>query len=130
MYPITSFVLHEVVEYQKKDFLFYHSAKLAVTYGSSYEERSSLWGLLHVLQACFYCNQEGDTCEGWFGFSSFLFAQKLWAMNVDQLNAFGLEVVDCKFLSPHLFGRVKSKLCNIHVLLCNSLKKMCSVFCR
>lgn len=31
--PDTSFVLHEVEEYQKKDFLFYHSAKLAVTYG-------------------------------------------------------------------------------------------------
>ncbi|KAM7501939.1 hypothetical protein LguiB_000843 [Lonicera macranthoides] len=31
--PDTNFVLHEVEEYQKKDFLFYHSAKLAVTYG-------------------------------------------------------------------------------------------------
>ncbi|CAO2824111.1 unnamed protein product [Amaranthus hypochondriacus] len=31
--PDTSFVLHEVEEHQKKDFLFYHSAKLAVTYG-------------------------------------------------------------------------------------------------
>ncbi|XP_043703590.1 pentatricopeptide repeat-containing protein At5g03800 isoform X2 [Telopea speciosissima] len=31
--PDTSFVLHEVEENQKKDFLFYHSAKLAVTYG-------------------------------------------------------------------------------------------------
>ncbi|XP_065856685.1 pentatricopeptide repeat-containing protein At5g03800 [Euphorbia lathyris] len=29
----TSFVLHELEEYQKKDFLFYHSAKLAATYG-------------------------------------------------------------------------------------------------
>ncbi|XP_076959296.1 pentatricopeptide repeat-containing protein At5g03800-like [Bidens hawaiensis] len=31
--PDTSFVLHEVEEHQKRDFLFYHSAKLAVTYG-------------------------------------------------------------------------------------------------
>lgn len=31
--PDTSFVLHEVEEYQKRDFLFYHSAKLAATYG-------------------------------------------------------------------------------------------------
>ncbi|CAK7343320.1 unnamed protein product [Dovyalis caffra] len=31
--PDTSFVLHEVEEQQKKDFLFYHSAKLAATYG-------------------------------------------------------------------------------------------------
>ncbi|KAJ4830860.1 hypothetical protein Tsubulata_040378 [Turnera subulata] len=31
--PDTSFVLHEVGEQQKKDFLFYHSAKLAATYG-------------------------------------------------------------------------------------------------
>ncbi|XP_020973959.1 pentatricopeptide repeat-containing protein At5g03800 isoform X1 [Arachis ipaensis] len=31
--PDTSFVLHEVEEYQKKDFLFCHSAKLAATYG-------------------------------------------------------------------------------------------------
>ncbi|KAJ7976027.1 Pentatricopeptide repeat-containing protein [Quillaja saponaria] len=31
--PDTSFVLHEVEEHQKKDFLFYHSAKLAATYG-------------------------------------------------------------------------------------------------
>ncbi|XP_054796444.1 pentatricopeptide repeat-containing protein At5g03800 [Prosopis cineraria] len=31
--PDTSFVLHEVEEYQKKDFLFHHSAKLAATYG-------------------------------------------------------------------------------------------------
>uniref|UniRef100_A0A7C9E0B5 DYW domain-containing protein n=1 Tax=Opuntia streptacantha TaxID=393608 RepID=A0A7C9E0B5_OPUST len=31
--PDTSFVLHEVEEHQKKDFLYYHSAKLAVTYG-------------------------------------------------------------------------------------------------
>ncbi|KAB1221221.1 hypothetical protein CJ030_MR2G020381 [Morella rubra] len=31
--PDTSFVLHEAEEHQKKDFLFYHSAKLAATYG-------------------------------------------------------------------------------------------------
>ena len=31
--PDTSFALHEVEEYQKKDFLFYHSAKIALTYG-------------------------------------------------------------------------------------------------
>ncbi|CAN4111229.1 unnamed protein product [Withania somnifera] len=31
--PDTNFVLHEVEEHQKKDFLFYHSAKLAVTFG-------------------------------------------------------------------------------------------------
>ncbi|KAK3226690.1 hypothetical protein Dsin_006552 [Dipteronia sinensis] len=31
--PDTSFVLHEVDEQQKKNFLFYHSAKLAATYG-------------------------------------------------------------------------------------------------
>ncbi|CAL9155721.1 unnamed protein product [Musa hybrid cultivar] len=31
--PDTCFVLHEVEEYQKKNFLFYHSAKLAVVYG-------------------------------------------------------------------------------------------------
>ncbi|KAK2965378.1 hypothetical protein RJ640_024120 [Escallonia rubra] len=31
--PDTSFVLHEVEEHQKTEFLFYHSAKLAVTYG-------------------------------------------------------------------------------------------------
>lgn len=31
--PDTSYVLHEVEENQKRNFLFYHSAKLAVTYG-------------------------------------------------------------------------------------------------
>ncbi|CAL1373100.1 unnamed protein product [Linum trigynum] len=31
--PDTSFVLQEVEEHQKKEFLFYHSAKLAATYG-------------------------------------------------------------------------------------------------
>ncbi|WRX23127.1 Pentatricopeptide repeat - like 10, partial [Theobroma cacao] len=31
--PDTSFVLHEVEEHQKKDFLLYHSAKLTTTYG-------------------------------------------------------------------------------------------------
>ena len=31
--PDTSYVLHDVEEHQKKDFLFYHSAKLAATYG-------------------------------------------------------------------------------------------------
>lgn len=31
--PDTSFVLQEVEEHQKENFLFYHSAKLAVTYG-------------------------------------------------------------------------------------------------
>ncbi|CDP15329.1 unnamed protein product [Coffea canephora] len=31
--PDTSFVLHEAEEHQKKDFLFYHSAKLAMTFG-------------------------------------------------------------------------------------------------
>ena len=31
--PDTSFVLHDVEEHQKKDFLFNHSAKLAATYG-------------------------------------------------------------------------------------------------
>ncbi|GMN39308.1 hypothetical protein TIFTF001_008534 [Ficus carica] len=31
--PDTSFVLHEVEEHQKRNFLFYHSVKLAATYG-------------------------------------------------------------------------------------------------
>ncbi|CAH9138411.1 unnamed protein product [Cuscuta epithymum] len=31
--PDTNYVLHEVEEYQKKNFLLYHSSKLAVTYG-------------------------------------------------------------------------------------------------
>ncbi|KAI4319008.1 hypothetical protein MLD38_032658 [Melastoma candidum] len=31
--PDTSFVLHEVEEHQKKEFLFYHSAKLAAAFG-------------------------------------------------------------------------------------------------
>ncbi|KAF3441753.1 hypothetical protein FNV43_RR15668 [Rhamnella rubrinervis] len=31
--PDTNFVLHEIEEHQKKEFLFYHSAKLAATYG-------------------------------------------------------------------------------------------------
>ncbi|KAK7284944.1 hypothetical protein RJT34_19698 [Clitoria ternatea] len=31
--PDTSFVIHEVEEHQKKNFLFYHSSKLAATYG-------------------------------------------------------------------------------------------------
>ncbi|KAK9168470.1 hypothetical protein Syun_000610 [Stephania yunnanensis] len=31
--PDTTFVLHEVEEHQKTDFLYYHSAKLALTYG-------------------------------------------------------------------------------------------------
>ncbi|XP_044478633.1 pentatricopeptide repeat-containing protein At5g03800 [Mangifera indica] len=31
--PDTRYVLHEVEEHQKKDFLFYHSAKLAATFG-------------------------------------------------------------------------------------------------
>ncbi|CAN6439318.1 unnamed protein product [Victoria cruziana] len=31
--PDTSFVLHEVEEYQKENFLYYHSSKLALTYG-------------------------------------------------------------------------------------------------
>ncbi|KAK2965382.1 hypothetical protein RJ640_024124 [Escallonia rubra] len=59
----TSFVLHEVEEHQKTEFLFYQSVKLAVTYGqwasydqarearSSYEEHRSLWRLPYLLQA-------------------------------------------------------------------------------
>ncbi|KAK6140106.1 hypothetical protein DH2020_026104 [Rehmannia glutinosa] len=77
--PDTSFVLHEVEEHQKVNFLLYHSGKLAVTYGILMTgpgkpvrviKNIHLCGDCHTfLEVCFGCYEKGDTCERCFWFS-------------------------------------------------------------
>ncbi|XP_057984291.1 pentatricopeptide repeat-containing protein At5g03800 isoform X2 [Malania oleifera] len=54
--PDTSFVLHEVEEHQKKDFLFYHSAKLAVTYGLLMTKRGQPIRVVKNIHLCGDCH--------------------------------------------------------------------------
>lgn len=79
--PDTSFVLHEVEEYHKKNFLFHHSAKLAATYGMLMTKPGkpirivkfpSLWGLPFIPKICIYCHKEGYISERFFWISLFL----------------------------------------------------------
>ncbi|KAG9459269.1 hypothetical protein H6P81_003777 [Aristolochia fimbriata] len=55
--PETSFVLHEVEEYQKKDFLVYHSAKLAVTYGLLMTEPGKPVHVMKNIRLCGDCHE-------------------------------------------------------------------------
>lgn len=79
--PDTSFVLHEVEEYHKKNFVFHHSAKLAATYGMLMTKPRkpirivkfpSLWGLPFIPKICIYCHKEGYISERFFWISLFL----------------------------------------------------------
>ncbi|CAN0879982.1 Pentatricopeptide repeat-containing protein At5g03800 [Linum grandiflorum] len=54
--PDTSFVLHEVEEYQKKEFLFYHSAKLAATYGLLMTKPPEIVRIVKNVHVCGDCH--------------------------------------------------------------------------
>ncbi|XP_008805381.2 pentatricopeptide repeat-containing protein At5g03800 [Phoenix dactylifera] len=54
--PDTSFVLHEVEEYQKKHFLFYHSAKLAAMYGILMTGRGRPVRIVKNIRLCGDCH--------------------------------------------------------------------------
>ncbi|XP_020095958.1 pentatricopeptide repeat-containing protein At5g03800 [Ananas comosus] len=54
--PDTSFVLHEVEEYQKRYFLFYHSAKLAVMYGILMTGPPRAVGVVKNVRLCGDCH--------------------------------------------------------------------------
>ncbi|KAF9596727.1 hypothetical protein IFM89_012926 [Coptis chinensis] len=50
--PNTSFVLHDVEEHQKKEFLYCHSAKLAVMYGILYTRHAQIVKNIHLCGDC------------------------------------------------------------------------------
>ncbi|KAG0503328.1 hypothetical protein HPP92_003400 [Vanilla planifolia] len=54
--PDTSFVLHEVEEYQKRNFLFYHSAKLAAIYGILIAGDSQIVRVFKNVRLCGDCH--------------------------------------------------------------------------
>uniref|UniRef100_A0A7N0RGG3 DYW domain-containing protein n=1 Tax=Kalanchoe fedtschenkoi TaxID=63787 RepID=A0A7N0RGG3_KALFE len=54
--PDNSYVLHEVEEYQKKDFLLYHSAKLALTYGLLITRRGNPIRIVKNILLCGDCH--------------------------------------------------------------------------
>lgn len=54
--PDTSFVLHEVEEHQKEDFLLYHSAKLATTYGLLTSKRGEPIRIVKNILMCGDCH--------------------------------------------------------------------------
>ncbi|KVI07959.1 pentatricopeptide repeat-containing protein At5g03800 [Cynara cardunculus var. scolymus] len=54
--PDTSFVLHEVEEHHKRDFLYYHSAKLAVTYGLLTSRRGTPVRVMKNILLCGDCH--------------------------------------------------------------------------
>ncbi|XP_030534293.1 pentatricopeptide repeat-containing protein At5g03800 [Rhodamnia argentea] len=55
--PDTSYVLHEVGEHQKKDFLFYHSAKLAAAFGLLMNRPGKPIKIVKNISLCEDCHQ-------------------------------------------------------------------------
>ncbi|XP_010543483.1 PREDICTED: pentatricopeptide repeat-containing protein At5g03800 [Tarenaya hassleriana] len=55
--PDTGFVLHEVEEHQKKSFLFYHSAKMAATYGILTSSRGKPVRVVKNVMLCGDCHE-------------------------------------------------------------------------
>ncbi|KAL2937679.1 hypothetical protein RDABS01_021128 [Bienertia sinuspersici] len=79
--PDTRFVLHEVEEHQKKDFLFYHSAKLAVTYGLL---MTSLGKPIRVMKNVLLC---GD-CHNFFKYVSRVTKREIYVRDTSGFHCF------------------------------------------
>ena len=54
--PDTTFVLHDVEEYQKRHFLMYHSAKLAATYGLLMAGSGKIVRVMKNIRMCGDCH--------------------------------------------------------------------------
>ncbi|WOH04877.1 hypothetical protein DCAR_0624289 [Daucus carota subsp. sativus] len=87
--PDTSFVLHEVEEYQKKDFLFYHSAKLAVTYGLLMTEPGKI---IRVMKNVILC---GD-CHTFFKYVSVITKREIHVRDSSGFHCFWNGQCSCK----------------------------------
>lgn len=87
--PDTSFVLHEVEEYQKKDFLFYHSAKLAVAYGLLVTEPEKT---IRVMKNVILC---GD-CHTFFKYVSLVTKREIHVRDSSGFHCFWNGQCSCK----------------------------------
>ncbi|KAK1359185.1 hypothetical protein POM88_043659 [Heracleum sosnowskyi] len=102
--PDTSFVLHEVEEYQKKDFLFYHSAKLAVTYGLLMTEPEKP---IRVMKNVILC---GD-CHTFFKYVSVVTKREIHVRDSSGFHCFWNVS-----LTPVVKVEVLPELCAVHFL--------------
>lgn len=84
--PDTSFVLHDVEKHQKKEFLFYHSAKLAVTYGVLYTRT------VRVVKNINLC---GD-CHTFFKYASTVLGREISVRDASGFHLFKNGECSCK----------------------------------
>lgn len=87
--PDNSYVLHEVEEYQKKDFLFYHSAKLALTYGLLMTKRGKPIRIVKNILLC------GD-CHAFFKYVSIITKRDIVLRDTSGFHHFSNGHCSCK----------------------------------
>ncbi|KAJ9542722.1 hypothetical protein OSB04_029228 [Centaurea solstitialis] len=94
--PDTGFVLHEVEEHHKRDFLYYHSAKLAVTYGLLMSRRGTPVRVTKNILLC------GD-CHTFFKYVSVVTKREIRIRDASGFHCFVNGECTCKSLSTDLF---------------------------
>ncbi|KAL4578725.1 hypothetical protein LXL04_014855 [Taraxacum kok-saghyz] len=87
--PDTRFVLHEVEEGQKRDFLYYHSAKLAVTYGILMTGRGTPVRVMKNILLC------GD-CHSFFKYVSVVTKREIHVRDASGFHCFVGGECTCK----------------------------------
>ncbi|EXB75955.1 hypothetical protein L484_022634 [Morus notabilis] len=87
--PDTSFVLHEVEEQQKKNFLFYHSAKLAATYGVLTAKPGKPVRIVKNIALC------GD-CHTFFKYVSIVTRRDIFLRDTSGFHCFSSGQCSCK----------------------------------
>ncbi|CAI9270825.1 unnamed protein product [Lactuca saligna] len=87
--PDTSFVLHEVEEGQKRNFLYYHSAKLAVTYGILMTGRGAPVRVMKNILLC------GD-CHSFFKYVSVVTKREIHVRDASGFHCFVNGECTCK----------------------------------
>ncbi|KAF7116427.1 hypothetical protein RHSIM_RhsimUnG0029700 [Rhododendron simsii] len=87
--PDTSFVLQDVEEYQKKDFLYYHSAKLAATYGLLTTKRGEPIRVMKNVAIC------GD-CHTFLKFVSVVVRREIMVRDSSGFHVFSKGQCSCK----------------------------------
>ncbi|PON56135.1 DYW domain containing protein [Parasponia andersonii] len=87
--PDTSFVLHEVEEHQKKNFLFYHSAKLAATYGILTTKPGKPVRIVKNILLC------GD-CHAFFKYASIVTGKDIFLRDTTGFHCFSRGQCSCK----------------------------------
>jgi pentatricopeptide repeat protein len=87
--PDTSFVLHEVEEFQKKHFLLYHSAKLAVMYGILVTGQGDVVRVMKNVRLC------GD-CHSFIKLASLLTGREILVRDTNGFHVFRNGECSCR----------------------------------